>query len=196
MDGLAQGLSISMLSIDDCAEDSLSALTRTSRVFDLIIVEQADERVEGRSRTIAASVFKTGRPVLIVPCVQVAPAALRTVLIAWDGSAPAARALGDALPILARAEHVSIVQVDGRSSAQSDGLALKQHLARHGMDADIKRASRSGSIGRTLLSYAGDVHADLLIMGAYGHSRLREQIFGGTTNTVMERMTIPVLMSP
>ena len=82
-----------------------------------------------------------------------------------------------------------------RSPERNDGTALKQHLARHGIDARFERTPTSGDIGKTLLSYAVEIDADLLVMGAYGHSRLREEIFGGTTKTIMGRTTIPVLMS-
>ena len=117
------------------------------------------------------------------------------MLIAWDGSIPAARAVGDALPFLKRARDVVIVQVDAKTPERCDGTMLKQHLSRHAIDARIKGAASAGDVANTLLSYAADMAADLLVMGAYGHSRLREEIFGGTTRTVMESMTFPVLMS-
>ena len=196
MDGLAQGLTVNMLPIDDYSDNMLDALVHSSRLFDLVIVEQASrEQADGRSPIIAASVFKSGRPVLIVPHIRPGPASLGKALIAWDGSAPAARALGDAMPLLKRAEHVTILEETCPSPERYDGTALKQHLARHGIDARFERTPTSGDIGKTLLSYAVEIDADLLVMGAYGHSRLREEIFGGTTKTIMGRTTIPVLMS-
>ena len=192
----AQGLTVNMLPIDDYSDNMLDALVHSSRLFDLVIVEQASrEQADGRSPIIAASVFKSGRPVLIVPHIRPGPASLGKALIAWDGSAPAARALGDAMPLLKRAEHVTILEETCRSPERYDGTALKQHLARHGIDARFERTPTSGDIGKTLLSYAVEIDADLLVMGAYGHSRLREEIFGGTTKTIMGRTTIPVLMS-
>jgi nucleotide-binding universal stress UspA family protein len=191
----AQGLPVSTLQLDHWAEERLDSLVRIFRTFDLIVVEQVGEsQIDGRSWTIAASVLKTGRPALIVPYIRSHPASLETVLLAWDGSAQAARALGDALPLLAQAGRVVIVGVDADPS-EPDGAALEQHLARHGINASFKRTSSAGDIGNTLLSYAADLGADLMVMGAYGHSRLREDIFGGTTNTILESMTIPVLMS-
>ena len=166
------------------------------RLFDLIIVEQINkERNPARSRIVAASLFKTGRPVLIVPYIQAQPATFKTVLIAWDGSVPAVRTVGDALPLLATAHDVVIVQVDAKTPKRCDGTMLQQHLSRHAINARIKRTASAGDIANTILSYAADTNADLLVMGAYGHSRTREEIFGGTTRTIMESIILPVLMS-
>jgi nucleotide-binding universal stress UspA family protein len=133
----------------------------------------------------------------VVPYIQKEAANLRNVLVAWDGSAPAARALADALPILVRAERVEILSVDGRGidDVHEHGRAVTRHLARHGIDATFKRTTSAGDIGNTILSHAADIGADFLVMGAYGHSKLREALFGGTTRTLLESMTIPVLMS-
>ncbi|MFI4994818.1 MAG: universal stress protein [Hyphomicrobiales bacterium] len=196
--GAADGLKVDSLSLD-CFEDAgFEKLKEMLRIFDLIIVEQADvEEREGRTRTIESIVFGSGRPVLVVPYIQTRPASFKSVLVAWDGSVPAARALGDALPLLARADRVELLRVDGKTLKHHDehGLAVTRHLARHGIDATYKRTTSAGDFGNTLLSHAADTGADFLVMGAYGHSRLREAVFGGTTRTLLESMTIPVLMS-
>ena len=122
------------------------------------------------------------------------------MLAAWDGSAPAARALGDALPLLRRAERVSLAVVDperlgGRVGEQA-GADIAAHLARHGVKVEVQ-ALPSGRLATAdvLLDFAADTGADLLVMGGYGHSRLRELAFGGTTRDVLGRMTVPVLLA-
>lgn len=196
LEGFAQGLSVDIVKFEDCAENGTEVLSDSLRLFDLIVVEQNDKRrTDGFAGMITASILQTGRPVLIVPYIQTQPANFETVLIAWDGSVPAARAVADALPLLKRARDVVIVQVDAKTPKRCDGTMLKQHLSRHAIKARINRTASAGDIGNTILSYAADTNADLLVMGAYGHSRIREEIFGGTTRTIIESMTTPVLMS-
>ena len=196
LEGIAQGLPVDIVPLEDSADDGIKALGDRLRLYDLIVVEQNNtRRSQGCAGKIAASILRTGRPVLIVPYIQAQPATFKTVLIAWDGSIPAARAVGDALPFLKRARDVVIVQVDAKTPERCDGTMLKQHLSRHAIHARVKGAASAGDVANSLLSYAADMAADLLVMGAYGHSRLREEIFGGTTRTVMESMTLPVLMS-
>ncbi|RFB76471.1 universal stress protein [Methylovirgula sp. 4M-Z18] len=194
--GKAQGLSVDALHLEESNEAEIGRLNRTLRLFDLIIIEQAyGEQIGERARMIEAAIFEAARPVLLVPNIQTTPPSLKTILVAWDGSAPAARALDDALPLLVRANHVEIVEVVTKSSVPCDEATLMRHLARHGVDAVFRQTPSTGDIGNTLLSHAADVGADLLVMGAYGHSRLREAFLGGATRTILECMTIPVLMS-
>jgi len=195
---LAEGIVVDALSLENLDGGGIDDLMRALRLFDLIIIEQADSKSsKGRSRTIEAVVFETSKPVLIIPYVPTRAPALETALVAWDDSAPAARALGDALPLLSKAHRVEILSVNGKGSPGHDihGAAVTRHLARHGINSVFKRTPSAGDVGNTLLSHAADVSADFLVMGAYGHSRLREAIFGGTTRTLLESMTIPVLMS-
>lgn len=195
---LAEGLVVDALSLENMDGGGIDDLTRALRLFDLIILEQTDSKSsKGRSRTIEAVVFETSKPVLIIPYVPTRAPALKTALVAWDDSAPAARALGDALPLLSQADRVEILSVNGKGLSGNGvhGTAVTRHLARHGINAVFKRTPSAGDVGNTLLSHAADVSADFLVMGAYGHSRLREAIFGGTTRTLLESMTIPVLMS-
>jgi nucleotide-binding universal stress UspA family protein len=197
-EGSARGMKVNSLSLDSFEHADFDKLNEIVRLFDLVVIEQTNAREpETRPRTIESIVFGSGRPVLIVPYFQARPATLNSVLVAWDGSAPAARALADALPLLARADRVELLSIDGKALGDSDGqgTALTRHLLRHGIQATFKRMPSAGGIGDTLLSHATDMNADLLIMGAYGHSRVREAVFGGTTRTLLGSMTIPVLMS-
>jgi nucleotide-binding universal stress UspA family protein len=135
--------------------------------------------------------------VLVVPYVTSRPLSLERVMVAWDGSRQAARATGDALPFLLKAKAVEVVIVAGERSKSDEvpGADFAQHLARHGLKVDVKRVSDAGGVGETLLSHAADIGADFLVMGGYGHSRLREFILGGATRGILDAMTLPALMS-
>jgi nucleotide-binding universal stress UspA family protein len=119
------------------------------------------------------------------------------VLACWDGSRTAARAIGDAMPFLERAKAVDVVIVaEERKSEEMTGANMSAHLARHGVRASVKRIAKGDiHIQDALLSYAADSGADFMVMGGYGHSRLREFILGGVTRGILESMTVPVLMS-
>jgi len=173
------------------------ALGPLARRFDLAVIEQPNPDAQNDREIMAESVlFESGRPALIVPYVALTPFRLETVLIAWDGSATAARALGDAMPFLARAKQVEILTVaDEPSEAEASGQQMVRHLERHGVAAQFRGLPRADGVASTLLSHAFDAQADLMVMGGYGHSRMREFILGGATREVLETMTLPVLMS-
>src|SRR6185312_5943658 len=119
-------------------------------------------------------------------------------MVCWDGSRAAARAIADSLPLIRKAKIVEIVIVtNGRHKGDElPGVDLGQHLARHGLKVDVKRiASPDIDVASTILSYAADSSADLIVMGGYGHSRLREFVLGGATRGILQSMTVPVLMS-
>jgi nucleotide-binding universal stress UspA family protein len=144
--------------------------------------------------------FASGRPILTVPYAGRFENAGRRVLIAWNASREAARATADAMPLLKSAEAVTVMAVDPHSGpdghGDQPGADIALHLARHGVRAQIERTVSAGvPIGETLLSRAADLGADLLVMGAYGHSRIREMLLGGATRSILASMTIPVLMS-
>ena len=177
------------------------AATRFAQIghrFDLAVVGQA-QREGGASDEliIEGALFESGRPLVVVPYIQKRGLTLERVLACWDGSRAAARAIGDAMPFLERAKAVDIVIVaEERKSEEMTGANMSAHLARHGVPASIKRMAK-GDIGieDVLLSYAADSGADLMVMGGYGHSRLREFILGGVTRGILASMTVPVLMS-
>lgn len=173
------------------------ALGPLARRFDLAVIEQPNPNAPGDREIMVESVlFESGRPALVVPFVPIAPFRLETVLVAWDGSATAARALGDAMPFLARATRVELVTVASASpETEASGQRMVCHLERHGLDAQFRSLPSAGDVASTLLSHAFDAQADLMVMGGYGHSRVREFILGGATRGVLETMTLPVLMS-
>jgi nucleotide-binding universal stress UspA family protein len=185
-----------------CAEASFigtaDVFGRLARRFDLSVVRQAEPRKNTpASLIIEAALFETGRPVVIVPYIQKGGVKLDRVMVAWDGSRNAARAVNDAMPLLARAGLVEVVVV--AEHGKDDELAaadIAQHLARHGVKVEVKPiVVPDPKVADVLLSHAADTSADFLVMGGFGHSRLREFVLGGVTRGILEAMTIPTLMA-
>lgn len=165
------------------------------RMADLIVVGRpAGSDDPALYATLNAALLESGRPVLVAPRKPITSLG-KSCAIAWNGSAEAARAVAAALPVLIKARSVTILvaeEGDGAPSAQD----LETHLAWHGITAEIRRVVPSGAaVGAALLRASQDVQADLLIMGAYTHSRLRQLILGGVTRHVLEHADLPVLLS-
>jgi len=142
----------------------------------------------------------SGRPILVVPYAGKFETIGRCVLVAWNASREAARAVADAMPLLTKADAVTVLAVDPQFGPDGHGdlpgADIALHLARHGVKAQIERSVSAGvPIGELLLSRVSDLGADLLVMGAYGHSRARELLLGGATRSILASMTMPVLMS-
>jgi nucleotide-binding universal stress UspA family protein len=136
--------------------------------------------------------------VLIVPYIQKAPFTMERAMVAWDGGRNAAGAVADAMPLLRKAKNVDVVIVaeDKGKSDEFPGADIAQHLARHGVTVDVRCiVAGHNDVASTLLSHAADASVDLIVMGAYGHSRLREFILGGVTRGILSAMTVPALMS-
>ncbi|MBR1125821.1 universal stress protein [Bradyrhizobium lablabi] len=144
-------------------------------------------------------IFGSGRPTLILPDGPAKrPFALGTVVVAWDFSRAAARAVSDALPILELARQVRLVTVVNEKAIDSSrsGEELAKNLARHGINIVLDKEDAKGrQIGETLQTYAASHGADLLVMGAYGHSRLRDFVLGGATRSLLAQPTLPILLS-
>jgi nucleotide-binding universal stress UspA family protein len=174
-------------------------LGRIGRRFDLIVVGQPTREQPMPDEVIDEGVlFESGRPVIFVPYIQKAGVKLDNVMVCWDGGRAATRAIGDSLPFLTKAKQVEVVVVGSKppKSDEISGADIGQHLARHGLKVEVKRiTSPDIDVGSTILSHAADSSADLIVMGGYGHSRLREFILGGATRGLLESMTVPVLMS-
>jgi nucleotide-binding universal stress UspA family protein len=170
-----------------------------ARRFDLSIVGQPEpNKVAPEDLIIEAALFDSGRPVMVVPYVHRAPFKLGRVLVAWDGSRTAARALGDALPIITRAAVLDVVVVTTEpvKSDEIPGADVAEMLARHGVAVEVEQIGAAGtSVAETILNHAAERAADLIVMGGYGRSRLREFVLGGTTRAMLTSMTTPVLMS-
>jgi nucleotide-binding universal stress UspA family protein len=171
---------------------------RMARRFDVSVVRQAEpERITASPLMIEAALFETGRPVLVVPYIQKAGIKLDRAMVCWDGSRSAARAIADAMPLLQRAKTVEVVTASEHGkSDEVPGADIAQHLARHGLAVDVKQiVAPHLKTADVLLSHAADTAADLLVLGGYGHSRLREFVLGGVTRSILQTMTVPTLMS-
>ncbi|MCK1655387.1 universal stress protein [Bradyrhizobium sp. 149] len=176
-----------------------SILAEHARFSDLTLVpvKPHDSRTEHIIETL---LFESGRPVLLCPeqHVDALRPEFENVMIAWDNSARAARAVGDALPMLQAAASVRVVTVaDDKSDAiVQSGTALVDHLREHGVDASFETATGSGSsIGKVLGSWANSHAIDAIVMGAYHHSRLNEIVWGGVTKTVIGEPPCWVMIS-
>ena len=172
---------------------------RIARRFDLVVVGQPERTKSLPDEVVDEGVlFGSGRPVVIVPFIHKGGMNLSRVMVCWDGSRAAARAVADAMPFLQKAKQVEIVIISEKegNKDQIPGADLGQHLARHDLKVDVKRIiSPDVDVPSTILSHAADSSADLIVMGGYGHSRLREFVLGGATRGLLESMTVPVLMS-
>ena len=172
---------------------------RVARRFDLAVLDQAEADSNAVEELIAeTTLFESGRPVIVVPYIHRAPFKRDRVMVCWDGSRPAARAIGDSIPLLAKDSAVELVIVADERGKETEiaGADLGEHLARHGLEVAVERLATGGvDIGDALLSHAADTGADLLVMGGYGHSRLRQFVLGGVTSTILRSMTVPVLMA-
>lgn len=171
---------------------------RMARRFDLSVVAQAEPDTGPVSEwLIEGALFDSGRPVLVVPYIKKDGFKADRIMACWDGGRNAARAIADALPFLTRASAVELVIVAGEAKkGEIPGADMARHLARHGVEVEIKTLVSAGvDVPNTILSHAADSATDLIVMGAYGHSRLREFIFGGATRGILDTMTVPTLMS-
>jgi nucleotide-binding universal stress UspA family protein len=185
--------------IDASMAGAADLFGRIARRFDIAVVGQA-QREQGASEEllIEGALFGSGRPVIVVPTSQSGGLKLDRVLICWDGSRPAARAIADAIPFLTRAKSIEIVVVTGErdKSGELTGVNMSRHLARHGVNVEIKKiAAGSSGVQSAILAHTTGSGADFLVMGGYGHSRLREFILGGVTRSILGAMPVPVLMS-
>lgn len=173
-----------------------------ARAADLTIVGQIDPGDPGTGQTPGLPervLLESGRPVLIVPYVGHFTTLGRRVLIAWNATREAARAVGDALPLMAGAEAVTILSIGTAGEAEAeDGAAapLVRHLSRHGIAATgSSLVADDIGVGDLILSRAADLGSDLIVMGGYGHSPTRERFLGGVTRSLLQHMTVPVLMA-
>ena len=170
-------------------------VSRTARVRDLVVmIRVPGERDIDWRLTLEAALMEGGRPVLLLPAD--AAGFGKAVALAWNGSPEAARAASGALPFLVKAKQVLLLEGVRGAASRPSLAALAEWLARHGVKGKPKRVALKGwPVGGTLVEEAAAAGADLLVMGGYGHSRLRETIFGGATRAVLEAAKLPVLIA-
>lgn len=179
--------------------DAVEALHLHGRHADLLVLGQTDPDEPALSDMDIAgrTILGLGRPVMVVPYVDTFKTVGERVLIAWDGSRTAARAVADALPILQKAKAVQVLSLNpSEAHAAMAGIDIATHLARHGIKVEAQHLRETDvDTGAMLLSRAADFGADLIVMGAYGHARWRQLVLGGVTEHMLAHMTVPVLMS-
>jgi len=193
------GVTHSSRAISALQGEAAAIVGATARLYDLTVVAQPEFSRDTFDNTLAQEIlFQSGGPVLFMPYTFKGAFHTRRVGICWDGSRLAARAVRDATPLLEQAEAITIITINADSSVPEDASAahLVRYLSRLGVPTEIDRLkTETANIQSSILSLAADESLDLLVMGGYGHSRLKETVFGGVTRDMLESMTVPTLMS-
>jgi nucleotide-binding universal stress UspA family protein len=175
-------------------------LSRLARRFDVSVFMQSEPNGVDNDDMIEASLFDSGRPLIVVPYIQKEGLKLDHVVCCWDGSRAAARAVNDGLPLLVKATTVDLLIVvnEKTNTAPNEirGADMAKHLARHDVKVQIVTISAADfDVTKAILSYVADISGTLIVMGGYGHPKLREVILGGVTRDMLKSMTVPVFMA-
>jgi nucleotide-binding universal stress UspA family protein len=175
-------------------------LSRLTRRFDVSVLMQSDPDGFDNDDMIETSLFESGRPMFVVPYIQKEGLKLDHVVCCWDGSRAAARAINDALPLLTKAAQTDLLIVLNEKTQNSQneirGVEMAKHLARAGVKVEVETLPAADiDVASAILSYVADSSGTLIVMGGYGHSRLREVVLGGVTRDMLRSMTVPVFMS-
>jgi nucleotide-binding universal stress UspA family protein len=190
----------SLLSVEHRLVEAPASFSEMARRYDLSVVMQSDNKNGvNNDILIEATLFESGRPVIVVPYIQKEGMNLDWIVCCWDGSRAAARAINDALPLLQRARVVELFIVANEKAGNGReirGVAIGSHLARHGIKVEVVTLPAADiDVANVILSRVADCSASMIVMGGYGHSRLREFILGGATRGVLATMTVPVFIS-
>lgn len=188
--------------VEPSGTDLTATVIEHARAADLIVAGQADPdwEMSGLFDQPERLALESGRPVLVVPYAGSFGEIGKRIMVAWSGKRETARAVFDALPLLKSAETVTLLCVVGKDadgeSGQLPGAEIAASLARHGVNLTVKKSIADEiGVADEILARLADDGSDLLVMGAYGHSRLREMVFGGVTRHILRHMTVPTLMS-
>lgn len=175
-------------------EDSVSLHGRYS---DLIVLGPIGlKQVPDAFRDLAESVIlESGRPVLVVPEAGTSKPIGKNILVAWDGSREAARAVADSLPFLRESDKVTLLSVNVEKAHELPGASISAHLDRHGINVEMDSQTSQKATGDTIIEQARKRDCDMIVTGAYGHARWRQIVLGGVTNTLLRRSPLPVFMS-
>ncbi|WP_426162289.1 universal stress protein [Pseudoduganella sp. R-34] len=182
-------------------DDEYAGLCMQARYADLVVLGQAPAADDNQDSLLPDLpdyvLLNCGRPVLLVPRTGRFPTIGKRVMVAWNGSVEAAKAVTAALPLLRGAEQVTLAVLGNSADTlgESPGADIALYLARHGVNVEVLRRPEPADPGKAILSLAADFNVDLLVMGAYGHSRFREMMLGGATRTILATATLPVLMA-
>ena len=178
--------------------DVVAMIGAAARLYDLTVVSQAEPDRDGYDNQLPQELLlQSGGPLLMFPYTFRGAFKAARIGICWDGSRPAARALRDAMPLLARADALTTITLNiSEVPAEASPIQLAKHMSRNGLPVrTISLNANRNEIQPSILSVAADERLDLLVMGGYGHARMRETVFGGVTREMFRSMTIPVLMS-
>lgn len=199
-----QARRIGVTSVERRLDDNAAwdGFTLQARYCDLVVIGQS---IAGPDAPASVGdfaeqvVMNSPRPVLVIPAAGHAAPVGKRVLIAWNASMEAARAVASAMPILRRAKQVDLAVFNPErepydAHGAEPGADIALFLARHGVRVEVKRQTVAAPVGEALMSTAADLSSDLIVMGAYGHSRFREMMLGGATRTALQSTTVPVLM--
>jgi nucleotide-binding universal stress UspA family protein len=175
-------------------------LSTLARRFDLSVFMQSEPNGVDNDDLIETSLFQSGRPLIVVPYIQKDGLKLDRVVCCWDGSRAAARAINDGLPLLVKATTVDLLIVLNEKTNTAPniirGAEMAKHLARHDVKVQIVTLPAADiDVTNAILSYVADNSATLIVMGGYGHAKLREMILGGVTRGMLQSMTVPVFIS-
>lgn len=184
------------------SDEADNGLTQLGRFADLVVISQDDPEESMPDMAVQLPeylILNCARPVLLVPRIDPVPRPHPKVLVAWDGSREASRALATAVPLLRRAAEVTVVALAAREEDADEfrdqQTALLAFLGRHEVRPGFLIRELHGDAGYVLLALAGELHCDMLVMGCYGHTRLRELYMGGASRTVLADANIPVLLA-
>lgn len=179
-------------------DDEAPGLAMQARYADLVVLGQddPDTPVARIAPDLPSYVMlNSACPVLVTPFAGAPESLGQQVLVAWNDTLQASRAVAGALPLLQRARKVALATYNAKSEQELSGAEIARSLARHGVNVEVRREQTDYEVGYALLELAKDLDAGLLVMGGYGHARFREVLLGGVTQTMLSSMTLPILMA-
>jgi nucleotide-binding universal stress UspA family protein len=183
---------------DTFGDMMIDIATREARTADVFVAMRPNGSSQEPEQLVESVLFGTGRHLFLVPEHKAAAPAFDHIMIAWDGGREAARAVAEALPYLRKAETVSIVVVDDDEPVEERatiGKDIVEHLLHHGVGAAVHRVMKDGSVGSTLIAECKRLKPDLIVMGGYGHSRLREWLLGGASYEMLHNAPVPLVIA-
>ncbi|WP_445503506.1 universal stress protein [Microvirga sp. G4-2] len=196
-EALSQGVACTAEVVQEHYPVLTSLFAKRARLHDLTVFDAETDTLSLNRGLLEEALFNGGAPMIVVPP-DITRFSANHVLIAWDGSAKAARAVNDALPFLRAAQQIEILSILGEKdlSKSVKGAELAPYLARHGINCTVKDIGAiDGDVGETLRTQAGYFRADLIVMGAFVHSRLRQIMLGGVTQSMLKSSKVPLFLS-
>jgi nucleotide-binding universal stress UspA family protein len=191
------GVAASVEVVTDAIDPLFSRIGKRARLHDISVCGRPRSSDVWATELSETLLLSSGRPAILAPDGFDAARSSNAVVIAWDGSAVAARAIGSAMPFIDKAGQVEIVSVLGDRHADDlvAGADLAPMLAHHGVKVTVTNLPYSRNVGKTIVEHAQNVRAGMIVMGAYAHSRLKQMVLGGTTTTMLQYSPVPILMA-